>query len=557
MGQTHKTFLSSQPLPTGRLWTTLVLAWLAAIAAVWLQQNLLAGLLASAGLALVVTAGLGPIRRAFVREQSKLTALLNAAPEGILEIDPDGRIVFANPALCELFGYGPGELLGLPVEVLVPQAYRHAHVAHRTEFRHSSRSRPMGSGLDIQGVRRDGSLVPIDIGLNRIQTSRGTAMYCTVRDMSVRKAFETQLIDSNRRLTESVATLERHSFELRTLTEMGELLHSSNTEAELYGIVGHTMERLFPGFTGALYTLADSRTSAGRVCTWGTGAAGLPQEISCQDCWTLRRGRPHGGTDLSGHLRCAHLGEHAGDSGQCIPLLGHGELMGLLHFVVGGSEQAGELCAPARLQLLHALANQIALSLANLRLRETLRLQSTIDPLTGLHNRRVLDGYFNVGIRTALEQQRPVALLMLDIDHFKSFNDCLGHDCGDLALREVGNLLRRSVRHDDIVCRMGGEEFAIVLPDANLQDAERTAEQLRSLVEGLRLQHDGRMLMPITVSVGVAVLDLREDTASSLLRRADRALYRAKAAGRNRVIVGGQADETGPQRRLSILRGHA
>jgi diguanylate cyclase (GGDEF)-like protein len=184
-------------------------------------------------------------------------------------------------------------------------------------------------------------------------------------------------------------------------------------------------------------------------------------------------------------------------------------------------------------------------------------MQSTIDPLTGLHNRRVLDDYFDAGIRTALEQQRQVALLVLDIDHFKSFNDCLGHDCGDLALREVGALLRRSVRHDDIVCRMGGEEFAVVLPDTPPQEAERTADQLRRLVEGLRLQHDGRMLATITVSIGVATLDPKGDTANALLRRADRALYRAKAAGRNCVAVSSPADDIEPQRRITLVKGHA
>lgn len=556
MGSSDKTFLHSGPLPTARLWSTLILAWFAALAAVWLQQALLAAMLASAGLALLATVGLGPIRRAFVHEQSKLSALLNAAPEGILEIDKNGRIVFTNPALNEIFGYAPGELLGRPMEVLVPQDLRKAHAARRSEFWQSARSRPMGSGLDIHGVRRDGSLVAIDIGLNRIQTSRGTAMYCTVRDISVRKAYETQLIESNNRLTESVATLERHSFELRTLTEMGELLHSSDTEEELYGIVGHTMETLFTGFTGALYTLADSRNSASRVSSWGSDAAQLPAEISCQECWTLRRGRPHGSSDLTGHLRCAHLGDAAAESGLCIPLLGHGELMGLLHFVAG-PDQGAQLCSPSRLQLLHALANQIALSLANLRLRETLRQQSTIDPLTGLHNRRVLDHFFSAGIRAALEQQRPVALLMLDIDHFKSFNDCLGHACGDLALREVGQLLRRAVRRDDIVCRMGGEEFAIVLPDTNLQEAERTAEQLRRRVQELRLQHEGRTLTTVTISIGVAMLDPRDDKTDALLRRADRALYRAKAAGRNCVAISNPNDDTGPQRRITVLSGNA
>jgi diguanylate cyclase (GGDEF)-like protein/PAS domain S-box-containing protein len=553
MGQSSNTYLATQPLPTGYLWFTLGVAWFSALVAVWLQQQLAAALLASAGLAMVATLGLSPIRRAFAREQSKLAALLNAASEGILEIDGTGRIVFVNPALCELFGYRPDEMLGQPVEMLVPPAFRDAHVARRADFSTGARSRPMGSGLDIAGVRKDGSLIAIDISLNRIKTRRGAATYCLVRDDSARKNFETRLVESNHRLTESVATLERHSFELRTLTEMGELLHGSNDEAELYGIVAHTMERLFPGLPGALYALTESRTTARLACAWGAPARGLRETIACDDCWALRRGRPHGNGLPADKPRCTHLADDVARVGQCIPLLGHGELLGVLHVGTDDPARAQDLCAPHRLQLLQAMANQIALSAANLRLRETLRAQSVIDPLTGVGNRRVLEGHFDEAVRVALAERRELALLVLDIDHFKSFNDQFGHDCGDIALREVGALLRRSLRHGDIVCRMGGEEFSLLLPDTAPQDAERVAEKLRHLVETLPLQREGRMLARITVSIGVAMLCPQADTAAMLLRRADRALYRAKAAGRNRVTIGGPDDDTGVNPRMSLV----
>jgi diguanylate cyclase (GGDEF)-like protein/PAS domain S-box-containing protein len=529
-------------------------AWLAALGAVLLQQTLVALGLATLGLVLVATLGLAPVRTAFVGEQRKLTALLNAAPEGVLEIDTDGRIVFVNPQLCALFGYVPAELLGQPIEILVPPAFRQGHAAHRKAFWTSSSSRPMGTGLDISGLRKDGSLIFIDISLNRVQTRRGTAIFCVVRDNSARKAFETKLLENNRRLAESVAALEQNSLELRTLTEMGELLHSSNSEAELYGIFASTMEKLFPRLSGALYMLGESRATASATCVWGAQAVLLDPRINREDCWALRRGRPHFNDQPAAHPRCAHLHGNPTLSGRCIPLLGHGgELLGMLQLVADDPDAVQELAAPARAPLLQALANQFALSSANLRLRETLREQSTIDPLTGLNNRRVLDGYFEESIRRALAERRDIALLLLDIDHFKSFNDRLGHDCGDIALREVGGLLRQSVRHDDVVCRMGGEEFSILLPDTSQQDAEQVAEKLRHGVEALPLQRDGRPLARITVSIGVAVLRAQGETAAALLRRADRALYRAKAAGRNRVVTSGPDDDAGPQSRVTLV----
>jgi diguanylate cyclase (GGDEF)-like protein len=333
---------------------------------------------------------------------------------------------------------------------------------------------------------------------------------------------------------------------------MGELLHSSNTAAELHGIVARTMERLFPGLSGTLHALADSGT-AGITAAWGPATHAQVKTFIRDDCWAMRRGRPHRCGRSSDQPPCAHLARHLPLASQCIPLLGHGELLGALHLATDDEAQARELDSPSRLQLLQALANQVALSWANLRLRETLRAQSRIDPLTGVGNRRVLDAYLDTGVRTALSEQREVALLLFDIDHFKSFNDRFGHDCGDIALREIGSLLLRSLRHDDIVCRLGGEEFAAILPDTQVQDAERVAEKLRHCVETLKLQRDGRPLAKITVSIGVAMLGMQGDTATAWLRRADRALYRAKEAGRNRVAVGGADEDTGVLPRMSLV----
>jgi diguanylate cyclase (GGDEF)-like protein/PAS domain S-box-containing protein len=547
------TFLAAQPLPTTGLWLALGSAWIAALAAALLKEPVAAIALTLAGLVLVSTLGFAPIRHAFFGEQRKLEALLNAVPEGILEIDAAGNIVFVNPQLCDLFGYGPTELLGQPVERLVPPAARAGHADRRSAFWASSRSRSMGSSLDISGVRKDGSLVAVDVSLSRLETRHGTVMYCLVRDNSARRAFETQLLDSNRRLSESVSTLERNSLELQTLTEMGELLHSSNNEPELYGIVAHTMHRLFPGWSGALYILTDSRSMAAAACTWGTNTAGLKATIPGDDCWALRRGRPHHSDKQGDHPSCNHQAGRSQRCGHCIPLLGQGELMGILHLSGDNSSGSQDLSAPSSRQLLQALANQVALSLANLRLRETLRSQSTIDPLTGLHNRRVIDERFDTAVRQARSEHREVSLMVLDIDHFKSFNDRFGHDCGDIALREISALLRRSLRHDDVICRMGGEEFAVLLPDTSLADATQVADKLRMAVGALRLQRDGQQLARVTVSAGLAALGTHGDTVATLLRHADRALYRAKAGGRDCVMVSGSADDTGLHPKVALV----
>ena len=127
--------------------------------------------------------------------------------------------------------------------------------------------------------------------------------------------------------------------------------------------------------------------------------------------------------------------------------------------------------------------------------------------------------------------------MMLDVDHFKRFNDTFGHDAGDALLRGMGAILRRTVREGDMPCRYGGEEFVVILPGADLNGTRQRAEVLRAAIEQWNPQHNGRSLGTVTVSVGVAAFPLHGDTGQAVLKMADQALYAAKHAGRNRIAA--------------------
>ncbi|HTT23909.1 MAG TPA: GGDEF domain-containing protein [Candidatus Sulfotelmatobacter sp.] len=184
-------------------------------------------------------------------------------------------------------------------------------------------------------------------------------------------------------------------------------------------------------------------------------------------------------------------------------------------------------------------AAQVGLSVANIRLREALRAQSTKDPLTGLYNRRYLQEMLEREIRRATRAEQPLGILMLDLDPFKNFNDTYGHEAGDAVLREAGSFLVRSVRAEDFVCRYGGEEFVVVLPTADFRAAEARAERIRTKLRELVVMHNGRSLGLITASIGVAALPNHGTSEKDLLEAADAALYRAKREGRDRVVVAG------------------
>jgi len=139
--------------------------------------------------------------------------------------------------------------------------------------------------------------------------------------------------------------------------------------------------------------------------------------------------------------------------------------------------------------------------------------------------------------RRAVRAECGLGVMMLDLDHFKNFNDTYGHDAGDAVLRETASLLAKSVRAEDIVCRFGGEEFVVILPMADLKASQARAERIRSKLRELTVMHQGQSLGMITVSVGVAELPQHGTSPRELLETADAALYRAKREGRDRVVV--------------------
>jgi diguanylate cyclase (GGDEF)-like protein len=183
------------------------------------------------------------------------------------------------------------------------------------------------------------------------------------------------------------------------------------------------------------------------------------------------------------------------------------------------------------------VAEHIALALANLKLQDTLRSQSIRDPLTGLFNRRYMEESLEREMRRAGRGRHPVGIIMLDLDHFKRFNDTFGHEAGDTLLREVGAVLQRSIRGEDIACRYGGEEFTLIMPEASLLDAAQRAEQLREAIRSMNIHHRRQQLGPVTISLGVAIYPDHGPTGDAVLRAADAALYQAKARGRDRVAI--------------------
>jgi two-component system cell cycle response regulator len=175
------------------------------------------------------------------------------------------------------------------------------------------------------------------------------------------------------------------------------------------------------------------------------------------------------------------------------------------------------------------------------RLRDNVQMSieaAITDGLTGLHNRRYMESHLGKLVEQAASRGKPLAVLVLDIDFFKSINDNHGHDCGDDVLREFAIRVRKSIRGIDLACRMGGEEFVVVMPETDMAVAATVAERLRRKIASEPFPiEQGKKKIDVTISIGIAAMETSHDSAAHLLKRADQALYRAKRDGRNRVVA--------------------
>ncbi|MFM9968798.1 MAG: diguanylate cyclase [Burkholderiales bacterium] len=348
--------------------------------------------------------------------------------------------------------------------------------------------------------------------------------------------------DLERRVAERGAQMEQANAELlvrnRETTLVGEMTGVLQV-AEHLEEAGKLVARYLPVVLadsegGALYLMRASRDHLERLSFWGNAASVV--SFPPVQCWGMRRGQIHGSRDGAVPLLCDHLAADEAIGGSlCLPLLAQGESLGLLQ--IGYPKPSDREHQAMRIKAAKRVAEQLSLALANVRLRDSLREQSIRDALTGLHNRRYLEESLNREMARSARDEQPMALFMLDVDHFKRYNDNHGHEAGDAVLRELGRVLRECARASDIACRYGGEEFTAVLPNTHQTEASAWAGRLLQKVRAMQVRLGSRSLPPITISMGLAVFPHHGTGADPLLKAADAALYEAKHTGRDQLKV--------------------
>ncbi len=336
-------------------------------------------------------------------------------------------------------------------------------------------------------------------------------------------------------MRDSNAQRERLSEQRHQLSLYAGMLQSCGNRDEIMRLTATTLRRLIPEASGQCYLLRPSHDFYESVASFGDCVISSADLLQAQQCWALRRGQPHylvGGRE---GMRCEHLDPDvrlSTVSSLCLPLVAQGSPIGMLHVSAPASGDSDDGDAA----IVAVLAEQLGLALANTQLRETLQLQSLRDPLTGLSNRRYLEENLARELHRCERRGLPLSVLMIDVDHFKQFNDTHGHAAGDALLAHVGRTIAGSIRADDMACRYGGEEFTVVLPEADAAAAHMRAEAIRRSLETTTVMHLRQTLGPVTASIGLSTWPADGATPELLLQVADAWLYRAKAEGRNRVL---------------------
>lgn len=330
------------------------------------------------------------------------------------------------------------------------------------------------------------------------------------------------------------------------LFAMTDMLQSADNYEDATAVLQASSLRLLPQFGAALYVFNNSRDRLDLAGSWNMpGDYHVAETLAPANCWALKRGKPHINDPQSGTLVCGH---HATQVGTVeIPMMARGVVHGLFVIACDAPDAFARLMEVRRLG--RALADSMSLALSNISLREKLRTQSMRDPLTGLYNRRYMQDALERYLSLAERSGNPTSVLMIDLDDFKQLNDAHGHAKGDAVLRDVAGQMIGALRPSDVVCRYGGEEFLIILPNCPIDDAAFKAEQIRARIESLTEAHQAR----VSASIGVAAVPTTSNTASDLIPLADAALFRAKRAGKNRVEQAGSRS-AGDEKTMRIAR---
>jgi len=461
---------------------------------------------------------------------------LDTTAEGIWIIDREGGTTFVNQTMAENLGYTTAEMLGKNfLDFMRPE--------DKPTALEKLNSRLAGNSEvhDFCFLHKNGSEIWFLLATNSLQDAQGqiTGALGMFTNITEKKQMEIDLRISNEKLNATISELEKINANYALLNNLNDFLQACKTKEEAYKIIPQFLQKLFPTTNGAIFELNAETQFLSLLTSWG-----MPNSMDYfyrEDCWALRRNSLyHHVCQSSTSVPCFHQGENPDcQETLCVPLVIEGKQMGLLFFCSSSADSLNH----TNQQLVKTVGESIALTLGSLNLKALLMSQSVKDPLTGLYNRRYWGEALKKEVQRAKRNQQPLTAVMIDIDHFKHLNDRWGHHAGDVVLINLSQLLRGYFRQSDLVCRYGGEEFLVILPNADLAYAYERTESFRQMLNQQDMAENDPRINQITASFGLACFPDQAGDDQELLRKADQALYQAKQEGRDRVVIFGASFE--------------
>jgi len=361
-----------------------------------------------------------------------------------------------------------------------------------------------------------------------------------LRNLKHREAAEQKAAIAQEKTAVWAQELENTNKEFSFLNDFTDGLGICSSFEEVYETVSGHFHRALPGVHGVLSVINNSQTFLETASSWNP----LVQHdkiFAPDDCRALRRGSVYAWEVGSPNLNCIHAAGNQTNNHLCMPLIAQGETLGTIYLEFGATKWSER-----QQRFANKMAESTAMKLANVKLRDKLKSQAIRDPLTGIFNRRYMEESLLRELSRAERRNIPVGVIMIDLDHFKRFNDSFGHEAGDRVLLEVSTVLRDSFRSEDIVCRFGGEELLVIVPEMKKEEVVERADHVRVRIRQIHIEHRNEVLGGITASFGVAAYPEDARTQTELINKADIALYSAKHTGRDRVVAFSRSIELNP-----------
>jgi diguanylate cyclase (GGDEF)-like protein/PAS domain S-box-containing protein len=437
------------------------------------------------------------LMEARARADAHFRLAVEAAPSALILANQDGLMTLVNAQAEKMFGYDRQEMLGKPIEMLVPARYHGAHAGHRRGFFGHPEARLMGVGRDLYGSHKNGSEVPVEVGLNTLRTDEGLFVLASIIDITERKRI-TEIMRQAQTNVLRESILDSAPFSIIAVDVQGKIISANPASLRL---LGYEKNQLLDKHAATLIHLQSELDNY---------AAAITREF----------GRP---VRADHQALSAYAEPGLSDEHEWIYVRKDGSQVPVNLSVTALRDEQGHI--NGYLNIAYDISERR-------RNAETILHMAHHDALTELPNRALLMDRVEMAIRRGRRSNSAVAVLMLDLDHFKRVNDTLGHQAGDELLLAVARRIQNSLRDTDTVARLGGDEFVVVLTDAGTRDElqENVKRIIHRITAPITIENQELL---ITTSIGGCLFPDDGEDAVALIKNADTAMYAAKTAGRN------------------------